>query len=325
MTIATAQQIKLITDFLTHRDGSGRPDIIVTTGMRYGEVVGQGCWGIQQELNDGRLETIIRMMAHTGSAVEVPPGEMADHDTQSTPHIHLGDRMQAASFVNVITSDEGNIEVHFFNTEGHPSFVAFKLKGKNQDGSAWQDKRVKLGERAASINEISRQGSGPLLRAQTDFFAELFEGQETVLFTGVPHRIATMTSPRVRASWALVTERMFSGSWVSEQYFIRLRGEYDPAAQNADGQMQGGLRDHQTYHSQHAHVVWESLARPVLAVGGPNGKEAILTFNGKGQRGKDGRFAANPELRLFNKVGMSPADIAELLQKHRGYLRDGRE
>jgi hypothetical protein len=196
-------------------------------------MLGKGRWAVLHELNDNSPETIIRMMDHTGTAVEVPSGAMADHATQSTPHIHLGTQMQAASFVNVTTSDEGNIAVNFFDVDESPSFAAFKLRGNSQGDAAWQDKLVTLGERAVRINEISRGGTGTLLEAQTNFFAKLFEDPETVLFTGLPHRIAQITSARVGASWGLVQERV---NGVPE-YFIRLRGEYNPAAQNADGQM----------------------------------------------------------------------------------------
>ncbi len=81
---------------------------------------------------------------------------------------------------------------------------------------------------------------------------------------------------------------------------------------------------HQTWHSQHAHVRWEELARPVLTVGGPNGNETILILDRERKRGRDGRTGPIPALQVFDTNGMSPTEITALLRNHRGYLIDGR-
>lgn len=328
MTIASEQQTNLVRDFLTGADGQPRPDVIVTTGMGLGEVVAKGCWAAQQELNDGKPETIIRMMAHTGTAVEVPQGEMAYHATQSTPHIHLGPHIgfELINSIYVTESSEGNIQVNFFDIDGL-TFQAFKLRDKKaMKKNNWQKISSHLDMVAKNHNHHSIQCDlNDRDRLIKEFLSFLFDEPGTILFTGVPQRIAQMTSARVWASWGLLQELVPSGFGASiPEYFIRLRGEYDPAAQNADGQMQDGLPVHQTWHSQHVHVRWEELARPILTVGGPNGNETILTFNGKVQRGKDGKLTPVPALQVFNTQGMTPYAIRVLLKFNHGYLQDGR-
>lgn len=332
MTIASAQQIKLITDFLTHSDNSRRPDIIVTTGMGLGEVVAKGSWAIRQELNNGRPETIIRMMAHTGTGVEVPPGEMADHATQSTPHIHLGSSMCSFKRIDVGKSDEGNIRI-FFREFGSRSpsdvafppvqFQSFKLRDHTVSANDWGNIYVELSRLADAVNVYD---AGPKIIGdrKNHFFCRLFESPGTVLFTGVPERTSQMTSARVGASWGLVQE-LVSGV---PEYFIRLRGEYDPAVQNADGQMQSGLPVHQTWHSQHVHTRWKELTEPHLTTGGPNGDEVILRYFRRTKlnppKTKPETFRVGTDLTLYATSGMLADDITALLRNHRGYLLDGR-
>ena len=335
MFTASERQTKLISDFLTGDDGQPRPDVIVSTGMGLGEVIAKGGWVIRQELNGKKAETIIRMMEHTGVATETSAGAMADHATQSTPHIHLATAIDVIQEIQVDQSDEGNIRVGFLTGNIRPNFQAFKLHHGTNDVPLWHDTFTELELAAKEFNHCSI--GAERLKLKVAFLQKLLNrpdtsfGQSllipgTVLFTGVPERVAQITSARVGADWALVQEAVpsrFGGT--SPEYFIRAKGDYDPAKQNADGQMLAGFPVHQTWHSQHIHVKWDELTRPKLSVGGPNGDEVIVTFDRTVRSGFKGQSRkTDTHLQLFATRGMIPDEINSLLARHSGYLINAR-
>ncbi len=318
MTIAAEHQLRLFHDFLIGEDGKPRPEVIVSTGMGHGEVIAKGGWAIQQEISGDVAETIIRMVSHTGKAIHVPEGVLADHATQSTPHIHLGSNFRyTMRRILVDLSDEGNIRVKFFGSDNKPSFQAFKLRDQSIDSDIWNQTFHRLNQ----LTYEKTHDNSRLIKLRTNFLQTLLDSPGTVLFTGVPESVAQMTSARIGASWGLVQETV---QGVAE-YFIRLRGEYDPAAQNAHGEMSGSMPVHQTWHSQHAHVNFQKLPKPVLTIGGPNGDEVIITFGRTVRAGFQGQSTATKAyLRLFATKGMVPDQIEELLRRNAGYLIDGR-
>ena len=328
MTIATGQQIKLFHDFLTGEDGQPRPGVIVSAGGL--STVAKGSWGIVREWN-GAPEDVIRLLENSGKITRLPDMTIpALHAQLDSPHIHLGKNMKSFNHVKVLQSEEGNIRITFYASDtlvsSTPVMEAFILDDSARNNPN-QGNMIPLVDDVAPIAPYDKDQTilqlqrfcnrGLEVKDKAQFLEMIFALPATVLFTGPSENVANITTARIGARWNLTQEIVAATSGPRLEYFARvINDDYDPAAQNADVQMQGELPDHQKLHSQHVHVHYDLLDTAKLLIGGPNGHEVILEC--------PSRKSGKGSLLFFATKGMSGKQIKNLLAAHKGHLIDGR-